>query len=231
MIEVTSLFHLNVPRNTPPADLVGLSNFASRYSIPAIVVEPSYIEHFLIERMAIAGKYKIIAAIDFDTGGKKFAMEKFRALPRTSLEVDGFEILLSPGKNEADARNELRAIHSFVRDQISVLKTINYSLAMNVKPDTDFSPHLKALKDYKPALLRTDYNLELPDFDEFRHQQNIETIRAHSGSPIKLSTNITLSTIDSYIGKAVYFDVTSKQARRIIRQVTEREQQQNEAIK
>ena len=110
--QITSKLEINLLDATTTPQIA--SDFAIKYRIPAIVCSPEYVSPLLIHRAMMGGGYKIIAALDFPKGAN-YAMDKlFRANPEF-VGADGFEILLSAGKTEIASKNEMKAIHSYLK--------------------------------------------------------------------------------------------------------------------
>lgn len=232
MNDISHRLEVNLLRNhVAVADMNQLGNFLIKYQIPAIVVDPNYIEHVMMERLKVGGKYKIICAVDFDTG-RRFAMEKMRPLPRAALGADGFDILLCAGRADKEAYNELKALNDFIRENLGREKEIRWTFGLRVRTQEQMQVFMPYLQQAPAAFLRTDYNFGIPDITAQTHLDDIKYLRQHSGTPIKVGGGgITLKSIEEIGGKASRFDVTIMEARDLIRRaeqqdVEDRERQQ-----
>lgn len=219
MNNISTRLEVNLLRNIVAAsDMNHLGNFMIKYSIPAVVVDPNYIEHVMMERLAVGGKYKIICAVDFDTG-RRFACEKMRPLPRASLGADGFDILLSAGRADKEAYNELKTLNDFIRENLGREKEIRWTFGFRVRTHESMKVYMPYLQTAPATYLRTDYNFNSPDVTAKTHLDDIAYLRQHSGTPIKVGGGgITLKSIEEIGVKAARFDVTIMEARDLIRQ-------------
>lgn len=218
MIDPTQ-FEINLPNRNPNAavELSNVANFMAKYRCPAIVAAPDYIEAVMIERLRTAGRWKIIAAIDFEN--RDFAMNKFtRQLPRAVLEADGFDVLLSANRNNADSFNELSSLTNFIR-QLSQVYEIRWTLGTRLHPPEQLKMILSNLQRHPCQYMRSDIGVLGEAVSEELHRKDIDLIRAHTAAPIKLSGVGDLQTMDNLRTKVARFDVTLTVAQRLMRQV------------
>ncbi len=196
------------------------SDLALQSRVQAMVVDPDLVvpAKMLLSTLR-THIYKVIAAIDFPLG-KRYAVDKVKRCSRDILIADGFEFLMSGG---ADARvhNEMRFLHEWARE-INPTAEIRWVLPLNA-PDEVVESVLKHIGKYKPDFLRIDSNLT-PAAGVVRYNSGSEgdesnlvgKIREVYSGGLKISGNIDLGVIRRYFDEVDRFDVTQKQAQRII---------------
>ena len=214
MWQYTAKMEVNVTqRATAAQDLNNFGSFIMKNRIPVVVVEPQFIDSILLERSRLAGPFKIIVAVDFDTG-KSYAMDKIKFLPKNALNCDGLDILLTQNRSEMESFNELKAITEFIR-KINPTMEIRWTLGLHTrKPET--IKHLPHLVKHPGNLIRTESCCELPQL-KINHQEDIDLIKKYCATPVKLCGNIDFPTIKEFLNKAARFDVSVQQAKRIIK--------------
>ena len=100
--------------------------------MPAIVVHPGLSSDAIIARLRAGGKFKIITPIDWPKG-ETFGVNKLRGVTRDTLETDGFEFLLTPGKSEIDTRNEAKALTEFTKRNLSDQTEVRFVLGASLR--------------------------------------------------------------------------------------------------
>jgi deoxyribose-phosphate aldolase len=218
MFNITTRLEVNIQGMAAGADINGLSTFISKSKIPVIVSDPAYIEGILVERTKFRGQYQVICTVDFPNG-KHFASEKMRDLPKASMLADGFDIMVSAKKTDRESLNELRAISDFILKYIDPTKEIRWVLGLRHRNYEDVRNVMSHLKNCPAKYIRTDNHLILPKLDINSHQLDIDFIRASVATPIKLSGNITLATINETINAVSRYDVSVQQAKDIVKEL------------
>jgi len=213
--QFTSKLEINLfnPKTNPQF----VSDFAIKYKIPTIVAAPEYIAPLVVHKVTMGGTYRLICALDFPKG-TNYAMDKlFRTNP-DFVGADGFEILLSTGKTEIESKNEMRAIHGYLKAN-RPLADIRWCLRFHTKSEKELSGILKNMKKFPPSYVRVDQNLESPSINTERFKKDIELIRGFVPYPIKLSGNVDLKVLQQYKDErgVKRFDVTVEQAEAIVR--------------
>lgn len=223
MFDITTRFEVNVLRGANVAnDFNNLSNFMVKHRVPALVVDPSFIQPVLIERGRFRAQYKIIVAVDFDTG-KRYAMEKMRPLPQEIFHADGLDILLSANRPDKESFNEMKILSDFIKISVNPAFEIRWVLGLRKRSYEEVSNIVLNIKKIAaPIFVRTDINLDSPGLTLEKHSADIEFIRKSVGAPIKLCGNIDLATITKLKSQVSRFDVSVTQAKKIAREAAER---------
>ncbi len=220
--QITSRLEINMLAAN--SDFRTVSDFAIKNRCPAIVIAPEFAPMMLTDRSAKNGQFQIIAAIDFPDG-RNFCLDKFKNLNVMSLEVDGMDILFTRNKTEIESSNEIKALIEFVRGSLNPIANIRFVLGYYTKEWPDVEKLLKALEKHPPDMIRLDQHLELPNVDIETHTEALEKIRAITPKPLKISGNIDLAIIEHLIeiDRRVKFDVSLQQAKHIVNQLKQRE--------
>jgi hypothetical protein len=220
-------FEINLMRGATAAiDMKNLGIFAMKNGITTVVTDPSFCEIVLMDRLRLGAmlKYKVICTVDFENG-KNFALQKFRSLPRGALGADGFEILLTPVRNDQEAFNELKSITEFIKENLSPTKEIRWCFGFRTRSYEAMEPFMQYLSKYPASYLRTDHNMMTSGISLEDHQKDIEFIRTYNAMPIKVSDGaVSLDALEALNPKVPRFDVTLGQATRLVRQIKEREE-------
>lgn len=212
MYQVTSKLEINVTEKSNP---VLAADFAQKHRCPAIVAPPGMIAPLMANRAIKNGQYDIIATIDFPQG-KEFALKKFRDLDQDFIACNGFDIMLTPGLNEVETRNEIRAIYEFLRN-INRTYNIRYVLGAYTREEDEVVKFLKAMQKHPPVFIRLDQHLTLPNVNRARHASMAKLVSEHMPSPLKISGNVNLEMIDELGTGRNRFDVTLNQAVSILK--------------
>jgi deoxyribose-phosphate aldolase len=218
MFNITTRLEVNIQGVAAGADINGLSTFVSKNKIPVIVSDPAYIEGVLVERSKFLGQYQVICTVDFPNG-KHFASEKMRDLPKAAMLADGFDIMVSAKKTDRESLNELRAISDFILKYVDPTKEIRWVLGLRHREYDDVRNMMSHFKNCPAKFIRTDNHLVLPKIDINSHLLDIEFIKSSVAIPIKLSGNITLTTINETINAVSRYDVSVQQAKEIIKEL------------
>jgi len=139
----------------------------------------------------------------------------FRANP-DFVGADGFEILLSDGKTEVESKNELKAIHSYLKAN-RALVDIRWCLRMHTVDEVRTRGILKNMKLFPPSFVRIDPHLETPRADVEKMKAQVALIQEFVPYPIKISGNVNAAMIKELqdIRGVKRFDVSMKQAEAI----------------
>lgn len=230
MLQISTKLEINLLRNMKfQPGTHDLSSFVIKNRVPAVVAEPEHIEILVTDRARFGPKsalsYKIICAVEF-WDDKKYALEKVRDLPQSALMADGFEVLLTPGRADKEALNELRGLTEFFRTLGQ--KEIRWALALRTKPPTAY--HLEHMKKWPASFIRTDINLVSPSASIEVHAADIGLIKSMLATPVKICGDLDFGTISALMGEAARFDVSLDQARRILKTAKDVASQEREII-
>lgn len=223
MYQVTTKLEVNIRKSINiAADAADLATFMIKNKIPAVVVDPEFLELIMIERNGYKGPYKVICTVDFETG-KAYAMDKLINSPKAIFEADGVEFLLTPNKNDKESLNELKCLHDFMK-RINPLMEVRWVFGFRTRSSEQMKNFYQYLKNFPANYIRTDPNVEVPAITVEQHQKDVNTIKEHVHSPIKVSGNITLDMINK-LNNVSRYDVNVKQAKKIIKDLQEEEEQ------
>lgn len=210
--QVTSRLELNVVKASTNTQHV--ADLASRYRIPALVVEPSYVAPLMTYRSMSGSRYKIICAIDFPTG-QNFAMDKLKRSNPDFTAADGFEILLSNDRSEVELRNEMKSLYEFIKMQNRLLE-IRWCLGAYHRNESNLEYAVRNMVKYPPSYVRVDSHVDLPKVELEQHEQAINSIREQVQYPIKVSGNVDLELFKKLETKVARFDVNVDQLNQIV---------------
>lgn len=218
MFEYTTRLEINVLQGqTVAVETNGLATFMVKNKIPAIVAAPDFLEIVLMERASFGGQYKVICAVDFDSG-RRYALEKFRPLPQTIFKADGFDILLTPNRTDKESLNEMRALSEFIRS-LNPLMEIRWAFGFRTRTYESMAGFLPYLKKCPANFLRTDISLQSPLVSLKKHQADILLLKECVGTPIKVSGNIDFEIMKELREGVQRFDVSVAQAKKIVKAI------------
>jgi hypothetical protein len=204
-------------------ELYEASHLTTKYKLPAMVVHQDLASQAYITRNQLGGKFKIITPVDWPKGNT-FGMAKFRGLPTDALENDGFEILLTGGKNLTDTRNEAKEFTKFVKGHLSEMHEVRFVLNTLSRDDENIRAMCEALKDVRmPSFLRNDINLkpQIGKANVEKHNAFIAEVSAIFKAPFKISGNINNLESINNCQNASRFAVSLTQAKSIIKEFNE----------
>jgi hypothetical protein len=196
------------------------AQFAHKYKIGALVVQPSLSSDAIIVRSRIGGKYKIITPIDWPKG-ETFGQAKMRNLSLDSLDVDGFEILLTADKSENDTRNEAKALTEFIRTHLGEPMEVRFVLGTSTRSTENIQTILRAMLGIRtPTAIRNDVLLKAQATKASlqEHNNTISIIENTIKAPIKISGNVNYKIMTSC--NAAKFAVSLAQAKQILKDKT-----------
>lgn len=218
--DVTTRFEINVGPQPDATELVELGSFAAQNRCPAVVVPPEFVYTSLTVRSTHRHPYKVIAAIGF--GRNDFALDKFKNLDQNVFHADGFDILLTSGRSEAETQNELRAFKEFVRDRINPTAEIRVVLNCFSRQPDQLAKFYKGLIHNAPSYIRTEESVVLaegrcnPDLQV----KSVDDIRGSGVSyPIKMSGNVSAATLLNLWNRVERYDVTVRQATEVVKMI------------
>ena len=226
LYQVTSKLELNLlnPVSNPQYAV----NFAIKYRIPVIVTTSEYLAPILAHKIARAGQFKIICAVDYPKGDS-FAMAKFKNLHSDFVAADGYEFLLSPNRSEVELRNEMKTIKEFINRQ-NPASELRWCLGAYTRSDEYLESMLKDMSKFPVSYVRTDQHLTMPSIKENQREKVVETVKSKVPFPIKVSGNIDYKSLESLINFKVNdniaikrFDINLQQAKEIVKVLEEKE--------
>jgi hypothetical protein len=216
MFQYTTKLEVNIRRGKmAPTDMHNLSTFLIKSKIPAIVIDPEFIDPMMVERSKFNGQYKIIVAVDFDNG-RRYGMEKLKYLPKNTFQTNGIEILLTPGRNDKESLNELKVISEWGK-MFNPLLEIRWVFGFRTRARDLIANFMPYLKNVPGTFLRTDPNCEIPKISVEEHESDVAYLKEHSSTPIKISGNVTLEIMNAI--KVARYDVTIGQAKKIVKAI------------
>ena len=215
MFNITTKLEINIrPGPSLSTDMNQLPTFMIKSRIPVLICHPSILEGAMIERLKTKATYKIYSTVDFDNG-KRYAMDKFLDLPKQIFECDGLEILLTANRTDKESFNEMRAIKEYA-SRLNSLIDVRWVLGLRTRTYESVTNIMKHTIKIPASVIRTDTNIEIPAITTEDHQKDIDFIKQHVATQIKISGNITIDVINN-IKNASKFDVSVLQAKRIVK--------------
>lgn len=173
------------------------TQFAHKYKLPAMVIHPSIANEAMICRGKSGAKFKLIVAIDWPKG-ETYGFNKMRGLSTDVLELDGFEILLTPGKNKTETKNEANLITEFVKKHLGDSTEVRFILGVNSRSLENIQEMCTGLLGIRtPAIIRNDImtKSQVSKANTTEHNRHINIVRNIIRVPYKVSGNITLRSM------------------------------------
>ena len=193
-------------------ELADAAPFMVQNSIPTMVVCPDLATQAIIEKANNAGKYSIIIQLGWDKQSKE-GLEKFNGLDISSLNCDGFEILVK-GKSENEIREEIIAMCDFIYSVVSPTSDIRFILNQEQLESIKQIPGNKYIirNSIKTKCKQSESNRET-------YKQFVEDITKLGYLP-KLAGNISSAKMINILSAHKYA-VNMKQAKTIVREYKE----------
>ena len=201
-------------------ELIEAARLTVKYKLPAMVVHQDLSSEAFIARGQLGGKFKIITPIDWPKGAV-FGMAKMRGLSTDALEVEGFEILLTGGKNMIETRNEAKVLTDFIKRHLSEQHEIRFVLGTQIRDEDNIRAMCEAFKDVRtPTYIRNDTQLKLQisKANVDTHNNTMEMIADIIRVPIKISGNVGGFRVLTSCQGASRFGVSLLQAKIIIKE-------------
>ena len=211
-------FEINLVKSDPTvvSSFSQLGTFMVKYKMQALVTDPVFLDGVLFEKIKCGDRFKVICAVDFN-GGKGYAGEKFKTLPRSVVSADGFDILISARKLESEVYNELQDLSKFIRENLGQTKEIRWTLGLRSRSYDIMKIAMPSVKKFPAQFIRTDHS-NTPDVSLETHLKDVEFIRGYTGAAIKVCGGLTVPIIEALGNKVARFDMTLAQAQKLIRQ-------------
>ena len=193
---------------------------ARNHLMPVLVVHPQLVAATIMTRARRQGRFKIITTIDWPKGDN-YGMMKLRGMTKEMMQADGFEIMLTGGKQEHENKTEAVLISQFLRGHLSSAIEMRFVLGNLTNSVDNIVGMCKSFKDMPtPAFVRNDHYLkpQVTKANIKTHAALISTIKSVTGIPIKICGNIdSIRTIAGCIvAGASRFAVSLQQANDII---------------
>ena len=204
---------------------------AYKHSMPSVVVHPSLSSDVIMARSRMGGKFKIITPVDWPRG-ETFGLSKFTNLSFDSIDADGFEIVLTPGKTKLETKNEALSISAFIKKHVGQSLEIRFVLNCTQRTDDEILSMCEALTEVSGStMIRTDISTKLQQSkaNSEIHTNHIRLIKSVVGNRIKLSGNITLKSINS-CERTERYAVNLSQAKSIIKELANQDLQEVETL-
>jgi len=201
---------------------------AAKYKLPAIIVHPELAANAFIGRGTARGKFKIITAIDWPKASK-YGAQKLIDLSIDAIETDGFEVMITPDKSEAEIANEARAITDFARNHLQPGFEVRFVFPQDSSEEFIERAAKALVKVPKPVCLRNDIFLKTQTSKACAETHNhfINVVRRQNGIAIKISGNINGLKSIAECDKASKFAVNVTQAKTIIKEYYKQSQIQD----
>lgn len=201
-------------------ELVEAARLTVKHKLPAMVVHQDLSAEAFIIRGQLGGRFNIITPVDWPKG-ITYGMNKMRGLSTDSLEVEGFEILLTGGKNLIETKNEVKILTNFIKQHLSEQHEIRFVLGTQIRDEDNIKVICEALKGIRtPKFIRNDTQLKLQiskaNIDT--HNDSMEMIADIIRAPMKISGNINSFRVLTSCQGASRFGVNLLQAKIIIKE-------------
>jgi deoxyribose-phosphate aldolase len=155
-IQITSKFEIEIG-GMNQRELMDAGIFALKHRCQALVVPSVAVQGAIVDRSTRDGQYKIVAAVDFPAGSQ-FALDKLRDIPQDAFDADGFEIVLSRNRGEANCKNEIRAITDLIK-RFNPLAEVRFVLNVFSRNDVEIKACCQEFKTSRPAFVRLEASL------------------------------------------------------------------------
>lgn len=201
-------------------ELIEAARLTVKYKLPAMVVHQDLSAEAFIIRGQLGGRFSIITPVDWPKG-ITYGMNKMRGLSTDSLEVEGFEILLTGGKNLIETKNEVKILTNFIKQHLSEQHEIRFVLGTQIRDEDNIKVICEALKGIRtPKFIRNDTQLKLQiskaNIDT--HNDSMEMIADIIRAPMKISGNINSFRVLTSCQGSSRFGVNLLQAKIIIKE-------------
>lgn len=219
MITITSRLELDVMQANELQHSVDL---ACKHQMPSLVVHQQLVSDAVVMRIKRKGRFKIIVPVDWPKGDS-FSMVKMRGMTKQTLAADGFEVLLTGGRTEAETRNEAKALSDFITQNISDQVEIRFVLGAQMRPEDEVLQMCRALVGIRPpAFVRTDHHLKIPVTKGSAEAQSALATRIKEviGFPLKACGNFTTGKSVASCPWATRIAVGLTQAQQIIKDLS-----------
>lgn len=212
---------------------------ASQHHLPAVVVHPQLMAQALTLRAKRRGRFKIITTIDWPKG-EAYGMLKLRGITSEVMEADGFEIMLTPNKNDAEIKNEAKLLTSFLKSHISQFAEVRFVLGCLVRPFEEIIRTCAVLRGIPaPSIIRTDHHIkaQVSKANLKMHSGRLMDIRKEIAHPLKVSGNIdslkVIAGLQSTSGLTgtIRFAVNLMQLKNIIKDIQKQQSNQPQPSK
>lgn len=211
-------------------ELIEAARLTVKHRLPAMVVHPDLSSEAFIARGQLGGTFKIITPVDWPKG-QIFGMNKMRGLSTDALEVEGFEILLTGGKNLVETRNEAKLLTNFIKTHLLEQYEVRFVLGSQIRDEDNIKVMCEALQDVRmPAYIRNDSQLKLQvsKANADVHNSTMEMISNIIRVPMKISGNVNSFRVLTSCQRASRFGVSLLQAKIIIKEF---QQQPSDALR
>lgn len=215
-------------------ELLEAARLTVKHNLQSMVVHPELSGEAYIARGQLNGGFNIITPVDWPKG-INYSMDKMRGLSADALEVEGYEILISPNKNVKEITKELKATTDFIKTHLGDFEVRFVVACFNREPGYIKAVYEAIQEVRKPAMIRNDTSLKLQvsRANINNHNKFIEeTAAAISGCPIKIGGNVNNYRVVTAVTEAKRFAVNLTQAKNIIKEYNQQPADQiNELIK
>tara|TARA_R110000751_G_scaffold288785_2_gene394903 strand:+ start:260 stop:976 length:717 start_codon:yes stop_codon:yes gene_type:complete len=208
-------------------ELLEAARLTVKYNLPSMVVHPELSSEAYIARGQLKGNFKIITPVDWPKGTNNTnnAMDKMRGLSTDALEVEGFEIVISPNKSLKELIDEMQLLTQFIKEHLGEANLGELEVRFVISCFNRDEDHIKlayeALKEIrKPDLIRNDslLKLQVSKANIDNHNKFVEESYSHISCPVKISGNVNNYRVVTAVNEASRFAVNLTQAKNIIKE-------------
>jgi 4-hydroxy-3-methylbut-2-en-1-yl diphosphate synthase IspG/GcpE len=197
-------------------------DLACKHQMPAMVIHQQLVSEAVMMRIRRKGRFKIIVPIDWPKG-ENFSMLKMRGLTKQALAAEGFEILLTGGKSEAETHNEAVALSEFVSQNISSASEVRFVLGAQMRTEDETLKMCRGLVGVRqPTYIRVDHHLKVQVTKGSHEAQAALAARIKEviGFPLKACGNYTTAKSVASCPWASRVAVSLTQAQQIIKDLS-----------
>ncbi len=190
-----------------------------------IVVSPDLVGQAITLRGIGSGKFKIFTTIDWKSNGMSFVDTKFRGIPNSAMQADGFEVMIGK-RNRQDIEQELRYLSQFFTSAFSPLVSLRLVLSCDDEQYvTDLCDTLKLSKLPQAIRISSKNQNGYKASDVLNLSKKI---RQYTPSAIKVSGLMDKTTMQSI--NLPYFAANLKQAENLFKEDVDVEVVNNQFI-
>lgn len=219
MIDVTTKLEIDVMSANELQTSVDL---ACKHHMPSLVVHPQLVSEAVLMRIKRKGRFKIIVPVDWPKGDN-FSMLKMRGMTKQNLAADGFEILLTGGKTEAESHNEAAALTDFISKNLTDQSEVRFVLGAQMRPEEETIRMCRGLIGIRPpTYVRIDHHLKVQVTKGSAEAQNAlaSRIKETIGFPLKACGNYATAKSVASCTWAPRIAVGLTQAQQIIKDLS-----------
>jgi len=200
-----------------PDELRNAALFMNKNRCSAMHITPDIIDEAVIARELTKSNYKIVVMVDYPRGSK-YGVDKFKGTTTDFFLADGYDIVLTPGRNENDINSEAKSIVSFIKEMVNPMATVCLTLNRSMREDVEFMTCLRACLAQIPHFIKFEANPKIqPSLANLEvHDNTVKMVRNLNAVPLVVCGNVNYKVYDGLLAVGdLQFAVSLDQAQRL----------------